>query len=282
MKKGPSYTLVIWIFGLMLLVLAYDAYNKITESLVPIWRTEWFLWRASALLLIFVGIIIYLYYRAVERMKKEFEEFKTKIIESQEKDWKIIAGELHDSIGQNLSAINIFLHQNLKKINEGITDNEGLGKASDLIVETLDEVRRISQRLYPKQIERLGLTVSIEAMVKRLTETTGMNISCSTENIDSFLSKENEVQYFRVIQELLNNVIKHADAGSVNLNIRRSKIFIITDVEDNGVGFDTSEKIGTGFGLMNIDERIRILKGTYDIKSAIGKGTKFRITIPFR
>lgn len=282
MKKGPSYTTAIWIFGLMLLVLAYDAYNKITESPVPIWQTEWFLWRASALLLIFIGIIIYMYYRAVEKKKKEFEEFKTKIIESQEKDWKIIAGELHDSIGQNLSAVNIFLHQSLKKINEGIMDYEGLGKASDLIAETLDEVRRISQRLYPKQIERLGLTVSIDAMVKRLIETTGMSIECSIENIDSFLSKENEVQYFRVIQELLNNIIKHAEASNVVLKIKRSKIFIITDVEDNGIGFDAEEKVGSGFGLMNIDERIRILKGSYDIKSGIGKGTKFRITIPLR
>jgi len=274
--------MVIWIFGLMLLVLAYDAYNKITESPVPIWQTEWFLWRASALLLIFIGIIIYSYYRAVERKKKEFEGFKTKIIESQEKDWKIIAGELHDSIGQNLSAINIFLQQNLKKINEGIADSEGLGKASELIVETLDEVRRISQRLYPKQIERLGLTVSIEAMVKRLTETTGMSFTCTIENVDSFLSKENEVQYFRVIQELLNNIIKHAEASNVLLNIKRSKIFIITEVEDNGIGFEVEEKTGSGFGLMNIDERIRILKGNYEIKSAIGKGTKFRITIPLR
>jgi len=282
MKKGPSYTMVIWIFSLMLLVLAYDAYNKITESPVPIWQTEWFLWRASALLLIFLGIIVYLYYKAVEKKKKEFEEFKTKIIESQEKDWKIIAGELHDSIGQNLSAINIFLHQNLKKAADGIADGEGLNKASELISETLDEVRRISQRLYPKQIERLGLTVSIEAMTKRLSETTGIYFACSIENIDAFLTKENEVQYFRVIQEILNNIIKHSEAGSVVLNIKRSKIFIITDIEDNGIGFDVEDKTGSGFGLMNIDERIRILRGNYDIKSIIGKGTKFRVTIPFR
>jgi len=266
----------------MLLVLAYDAYNKITESPVPIWQTEWFLWRASALLLVFLGIIVYLYFKAVERNKKEFEEFKTKIIESQEKDWKIIAGELHDSIGQNLSAINIFLHQNLKKINEGITDIDSLNKSSELIVETLDEVRRISQRLYPKQIERLGLTVSIEAMVQRLVEATGISFTRNIENIDSFLTKENEVQYFRVIQELLNNIIKHAEASSVVLSIKKSKIFIISEVEDNGVGFDLNDKMSAGFGLMNIDERIRILKGTYDIKSGIGKGTKFRITIPLR
>lgn len=279
MKKGSSY---IWIIGLMLVVLAYDAYNKITESPVPIWQTEWFLWRASALLLIFLGILVYLYFMAVERKKKEFGEFKTKIIESQERDWKVIAGELHDSIGQNLSATNIFLQQNLKKINEGIADTEGLNKASELIVETLDEVRRISQRLYPKQIERLGLTVSIEAMVTRLEEATGISITRNIENIDAFLTKENEVQYFRVIQELLNNIIRHAEASSVTLNIKRSKIFIITDVEDNGVGFNVDESMGAGFGLMNIDERIRILKGTYDIKSSAGKGTKFRITIPLR
>jgi len=279
MKKHTSY---IWIIGLMLIVLVYDAYNKITESPIPIWQTEWFLWRASALLLIFIGILVYLYFKAVEKNKKDFEEFKKKIIESQEKDWKVIAGELHDSIGQNLSATNIFLQQSQKKIYDGITDAEGLNKASDLIMETLDEVRRISQRLYPKQIERLGLTVSIEAMVERLAEATGIMIARNIENIDAFLTKENEVQYFRIIQELLNNIIKHSEASNVVLNIKRSKIFIITEVEDNGVGFDVNDKAGAGFGLMNIDERIRILKGTYDIKSGIGKGTKFRITVPLR
>jgi signal transduction histidine kinase len=279
MKKRTSY---IWIIAFLLIILIFDAYTRITESPVPIWQTEWFLWRAGALLLILAGMIYYFYYKAVERKKKEFEEFKRKIIEAQEKDWKLIAGELHDSIGQNLSAINIFLQQNIKKIEEGYQDNDALVQASGLIVETLDEVRRISQKLYPKQIERLGLTISLQAMIERLAATTGIKFRCDIENFDLALSKENEVQFFRVIQEILNNIIKHSGAKNVSVSIRKSKIFIVSDIEDDGTGFDIENIAFEGFGLMNIEERLRILKGTYDIKSETGKGTKFRITIPAR
>jgi signal transduction histidine kinase len=276
MKKGTSY---IWIIGFLLIIVITDAYIKITESPVPIWQTEWFLWRLLAVILIIAGLIYYSYYKAVERKKKEFEEFKKKIIESQERDWKLIAGELHDSVGQNLSAINIYLQQNLKKLTDS---GEELERASELIVETLDEVRRISQKLYPKQIERLGLTVSLEAMIERLASTTGIKFTHNIEIIDSYLTKDNEVQFFRVVQEILNNVIRHADARKVEIAIRKSSIFLKADIEDDGKGFDIETSAGSGFGLLNIEERIRILKGDYEIKSTPGKGTKFYLTVPLR
>ncbi|HEY3250551.1 MAG TPA: sensor histidine kinase [Ignavibacteria bacterium] len=279
MKKGTSY---IWIIGLLLIILITDAYIHITESPVPIWQTQWFLWRILALVLIIAGLIYYFYHKAIDKKEKEFEEFKRKIIESQEKDWKLIAGELHDSVGQNLSAINIFLQQNIKKIEEGYHDSEALEQASNLVLETLDEVRRISQKLYPKQIERLGLTISLQAMIERLAAATGIKFKHNIENIDLFLSKENEIQFFRVIQEVLNNIIRHAEAKNVTLNIRKSKIFILTEIEDDGIGFDIENLPVEGFGLMNIEERMRILKGTYDIKSEFGKGTQFKVTVPVR
>jgi signal transduction histidine kinase len=279
MKKGTAY---LWIISIFLLILIMDAYVQITQSPVPIWQTEWFFWRASALFLLFIGMLFYFYYKAVDKKKREFEDFKKKIIESQEKDWKMIAGELHDSVGQNLSAINIFIQQNIRKIEEGSADSGGLVQASLLTGETLDEVRRISQRLYPKQIERLGLTISLQAMIERLASAVKIKFNHNIENIDSFLTKENEVQFFRVIQEILNNIIRHSEAGNVNLNIYRSSIFIKAEIDDDGIGFDMEDEKSTGFGLLNIEERIMILKWEYDIKSAPGKGTKFRITIPAR
>jgi signal transduction histidine kinase len=194
----------------------------------------------------------------------------------------MIAGELHDSVGQNLSAINIFLQQNIRKIDEGTPESGGLVQASVLVGETLDEVRRISQRLYPKQIERLGLTISLQAMIDRLAAAAKIKFNHNIENIDSFLTKENEVQFFRVVQEILNNIIRHAEARNVNLAIFRQSIFIKAEIDDDGIGFDVEETQGGGFGLLNIEERIRILKGNYEIKSSPGKGTNFKITIPVR
>src|SRR3990172_2871209 len=279
MKKGTYY---IWIIGFLALVLLTDAYVQISQSPVPIWQTEWFMWRAAALVLILAGLAYYMYHKAVEKKKKEFEEFNKKILESQEKDWKLIAGELHDSVGQNLSAINIFVQQNIRKIEEGNAETGGLVQASALVVETLDEVRRISQNLYPKQIERLGLTISLQAMIERLQSATGIKFNHNIEIIDSYLTKGNEVQYFRVVQEILNNIIRHADARTVNIAIRKSSIFIKSEIEDDGIGFDAEAATGSGFGLLNIEERLRLLKGNFDINSTPGKGTRFNFTIPLR
>jgi signal transduction histidine kinase len=201
------------------------------------------------------------------------------VIEAQENEWRMVAGELHDSIGQNLSAVNIFLQQNIKS---GIADTESLEQASELVVETIDEVRRISQKLYPKQIERLGLTISLMAMSDRLSSATGIKFITELDNIDNTLSKENEVQYFRIVQEILNNTIKHSKADTVKINIKKSVMFIVTEIEDNGIGFEVTESSRLGFGLINIEERISMIKGVYEFKSEHEKGTRFKITIPIK
>ncbi|MCI0449974.1 MAG: sensor histidine kinase [Chlorobi bacterium] len=269
----------IWIIFLLILILVVDAYYQIESSSVPIWQTKWFLWRVLALILIILCLALYYYYEAFKKRKFEFEAFKRKLIEAQEREWKVISGELHDNIGQNLSAVNIFLHRSL---NSESPDKENLEKASDLVVETLNEVRRISQKLYPKQIERLGLTISIQAMIERLASASGIRFITNVENIDNVLSKENEIQFFRIVQELLNNIIKHSIAKTVNVSVKRLVMFIKLYINDDGVGFDVSNSRKLGFGLLNIEERLQMIRGTSIVKSERNKGTAFEITIPVK
>lgn len=276
MIKKSGY---VWVISLLLLFIVMDGYYQSQSSPVPIWQTEWFLWRMCAVALILLGIMYYLHTRKTRSKELEFEEFKAKVLAEQEKEWKLIAGELHDSIGQNLSAINIFLQQNIRT-NSG--DTEKLQQASDLVVETIDEVRRISQKLYPKQIERLGLTVSIQAMAERLGMATGIKFTLNIDNIDNILSKENEVQMFRIVQEVLSNTVKHANAKNASVTIRRAVMFIVTEITDDGEGFSPEILHKLGFGLINIEERINMLKGTYEFASEKGEGTKFKITIPIK
>ena len=276
MAKRSGY---FWLVAMLFIVLVIDAYFQVESSIVPIWQTEWFLWRVLAVMIILIGIAFYYYLEGSKKRKRNLEEFKTKIIEEQEIQWKIIAGELHDSIGQNLSAINIFLQQNIRSSPEA---SSKLQPASDLVIDTIDEVRRISQRLYPKQIERLGLTVSIEAMTQRLSSAGGITFTTKIDNIDNVLSRENEVQYFRIIQEILNNTLKHSQAKNVNLRIRKSVMFIITEIEDDGIGFELTNPANLGFGLINIEERLRMIKGVIEFNSERGKGTKFKITVPIK
>jgi signal transduction histidine kinase len=268
-----------WLVAMLFIVLVIDAYYQVESSVVPIWQTRWFLWRVLAVMIILGGIAFYYYLEGSKKRKKDLEEFKTKIIEEQEIQWKVIAGELHDSIGQNLSAINIFLQQDIRSYPDSA---ERLQQASDLVIDTIDEVRRISQRLYPKQIERLGLTVSIEAMTGRLAAAGEITFATRIDNIDNILSRENEVQYFRIIQEILNNTLKHSRAKNVNLRIRKSVMFIVTEVEDDGIGFELTNPASLGFGLINIEERLRMIKGVIEFNSERGKGTNFKITVPIK
>jgi len=269
----------VWVILLLLLIIILDGYYQVESSTVPIWQTEWFLWRICVLALILLGLMYYYYLGAAKKRKQEMEKFKAKVIEAQEKEWKIIAGELHDSIGQNLSAINIFLQQSIKL---GVADMQNFEQASGLVVETIDEIRRISQKLYPKQIERLGLTVSIQAMAERLGSATGIKFTVTTDNIDNVLSRENEVQYFRIIQEILSNTIKHSKAKNTEIKIRKAVMFIVTEINDDGEGFVPGDSSKLGFGLINIEERIRMIKGVYEFKSEAGQGTNFKITIPIK
>ena len=277
MGKRSGY---VWILFMLLTILVIDGDYQVQSSPVPIWQTQWFFWRLCAIILIILGALFYYYTESSKKKKKELEEFKEKIIEQQESEWKVIAGELHDSIGQNLSAINIFLQQELRNSPE---PSPKVIEASSLVIETVDEVRRISQRLYPKQIERLGLTVSLEAMIQRISSASGINFNCKIDNIDNTLTQENEVQYFRVVQELVNNIMKHSAAKNVTFTVRKSVMFVVTEIKDDGVGKEKAAASGkgdTGRGLVGIQKRAEIIGATVTTED-IPKGTLFCVSYRF-
>lgn len=276
MKKRSGY---VWLLFALIALLVIDGYYQVEASTVPIWQTQWFFWRIGAVAVIAAVVFAYYYFESARKKKSELEQFKLKMIEEQESQWKVIAGELHDSIGQNLSAINIFLQQEIKSAE---TPPKRITEASALVMETVDEVRRISQRLYPKQIERLGLTVSLEAMIERISSASGIQFINNIENIDGALSRGNEVQYFRIIQEILNNTLKHSGAKTVTFTVRRSVMFLTTELSDDGKGFEISDPARLGFGLINIEERLNMLKAAYEFTSEKGAGTRFKITVPIR
>ncbi|SRR5258706_6745996 len=284
MKKTSGY---IWAVVFLLAILVMDVYYQVNEATVPLWQTEWFWWRICGFTAIALIILSYVFYKGTLKKKKEIEEFKIKLMESQEAEWKRLAGELHDSVGQNLSAVNIYLQQNIKALPpEGDVQNN-LKAASEMLIETLDEVRRISSKLYPQQIERLGLTIALQSMVAKLSIATAVNIILQADNIDNIFPKETEIYFYRIIQEALNNIIKHAKAKNVNIRIIKALLFVTADIKDDGIGFNSDELNAQspgklGFGLLNLDERIRLVKGTYKYSPEPGGGTLFHITIPVK
>jgi len=224
----------------------------------------------------------------VRRLKKEKAaqaEFSRKLNESQENERKRIAGELHDSLGQNLLTIKNRLARCSDVPGSGVIHNE-VAEVATAVQNAIEEVREISVALHPHMLERLGLTRTIVSTVKKCASSSGISIHTITDNIDGLMSPTEEINAFRIVQEALNNVVKHSKASECTVTVRRNEGECAFTIKDDGCGFVPSKITGAhdvhgGFGLMHMAERVRLLHGSMDIVSSPGQGTTLRISLPF-
>lgn len=249
--------------------------------LPPFWQTWWFVILAT----IGVTLMIYtLYRRRINRLTRAHaaqEAFALKLIESQERERKRIAAELHDSLGQSLVliknwallAIDADAHQRSPKPN--------LDEISATASEAIKEVREISYNLGPYQLDRLGLKKTIAELVQKVDDASPARFNADLGEIDGCLTRDAEVSFFRIVQEAVSNIVKHADATEASLAIDKDGEQLVLTVWDDGKGFDTS---GTksGFGLLGMSERVGLLKGELSVRSELGKGASIRVTLPCR
>src|SRR5262249_2726076 len=143
------------------------------------------------------------------------------------------------------------------------------------------EVREISRNLRPHHLDRLGLTKSLAALVRSVGDASPVAFTADIDPIDGAFPGEAEIHVYRAVQESLSNILKHARATEASVTVRRSPDRVTIVVRDNGVGFahgDTGAS-GGGFGLTGIAERVRLLGGRAEIRSAPGAGTTVTLTI---
>ncbi|HEV8158906.1 MAG TPA: sensor histidine kinase, partial [Pyrinomonadaceae bacterium] len=249
--------------------------------LPPFYRTWWFITLAA----IGIGIFAYLLFRRrIEQINlKHAAElaFSRRLIDSQEQERKRLAAELHDGLGQNLAVIK---NRAMLGIIKG-DDKERVMKEFDSISESamqaIEEVREITNNLRPHLLDRLGLTKAINAMLKKVSGV--IEIESEVDSIDNVFSEAQEISVYRIVQESLNNVIKHSNASGASVVIRadESNVFIL--IEDDGAGFDFENiKSKSGFGLVGLKERTQLLNGEFSIDSKIGQGTKIKVKIPIQ
>ena len=251
------------------------------RATAPFWRTPWF----YSLIFLGLGGIGFLLYRwrisKLEREKLAQQRYAHRLIESQEQERKRIAAELHDGLGQSLLVIKnrTIIGKKLAHDSEKVaTQLDEISKATG---QALEEVRSIAYNLRPYHLERLGLRESIEAMLEKIREATELNINARVALYDEVFSKDDEVTFYRVIQECLNNIIKHANATNVEISIVQNETHVTAYIQDNGRGFVTvAEHQSSGFGLIGMSERIRMLGGQLSIDSESGNGTKVTVIIP--
>jgi signal transduction histidine kinase len=222
--------------------------------------------------------------QALEREQQAQEEFTRQLIASQEAERRRIAGELHDSLGQNLLLLKnrAQLALNCPGVSPDLRDQiEGMREAA---AHAITEVRQISQDLHPYQIEHLGLTRALTAMIENVGRSTSIVFEQKLDAVDDVFQDDQAANLYRVVQETLNNILKHSGATRVRILLERDVRDVRLWIEDDGRGFSAGDgggsAEGNGFGLKNIAERVRILGGTLTMNSQPGSGACLEVVIP--
>ena len=203
------------------------------------------------------------------------------IIEAEERERKRIAAELHDGVGQLFTAVKMNMEILVERFLVKKPDAALLAeKTLAMVDESCAEVRSIAHQMMPNALIKSGLVSALRDFINKIP-TEKLKISLETQGIDKPLDSITETVLYRVVQESVNNVIKHAAATSLDILLLRDQQEITVSIEDNGKGFNSSDPGRfTGIGLKNIISRVEYLKGTVDISSAPGKGTLVAIFIP--
>lgn len=202
------------------------------------------------------------------------------MILGQEKERRRVADELHDDLGSLMAAVKLQFNSLEAKEKKG--NLETFSKTEELIDEAYGKIRAIAHAKNSGLMAKQGLLQAVNQMAEKISIVKGLEISVSDHGLDTRLENSMELTLFRIIQELLTNVIKHAEATEVNIHITNHGDTLNVLVEDNGKGFKTHQITNTanGMGLKSIDKRISHLQGSLDIESELTKGTVVIIDIP--
>lgn len=246
----------------------------------PFWLRAWFWSICAGAVAVIAILIVRSRISHLRRKHAERDAFSRQLLQSQESERRRIAAELHDSLAQNLLIVKNWALVGLTSLEEDNPAREHLNEISETTSLALDDVRQIAHNLRPYQLERLGLTNTIEHMVNQIRNASDIQFTAEIDNIDGMLSNESEINLYRVVQECVNNVVKHSAAANAWLSMKRTAGGVDITCKDDGRGFDV-EAISrhSGMGLASIAERVRMLGGRYDLDTAPGKGATIHVNI---
>jgi len=222
--------------------------------------------------------------RALNEKKELQSILLNKTISIQEEERKKISRELHDETSQALTSIIVGLRVLAEKIQSPL-ERESILKMRELAVETLEAVHNLAVELRPVLLDDLGLVAAVQRYTENYMRQYGIEIDINFANLkrERFLP-EVEITLYRLVQEALTNIAKHANASNVGITLCKQRAKLFLTINDNGVGFNTNNLShadgNIGLGVYGMRERIALLNGKFDIKSDIGKGTTIEVEIP--
>jgi signal transduction histidine kinase len=202
------------------------------------------------------------------------------VVEGQELERKRLARELHDETGQALTSILL----GLRSIEDATRDDpqvrESVLSLRELVVATLHDVRRLAVELRPKALDDFGLVPALERLAETFAEQTEVEVHVQAALGERRLDPEIETALYRIVQEALTNVVKHAQAHTISVVLTKRGGSVTALIEDDGQGFDPSQGSGDGLGLLGMRERIALLRGRVAVESSKGSGTTVVVEVP--
>ncbi|MEP7364337.1 MAG: HAMP domain-containing protein [Acidobacteriota bacterium] len=218
----------------------------------------------------------------LDEANQKLRELANRLLESQEEERKRLARELHDDITQRMASIAIEAGR-LKQVPGGDAAQwrAGLDRLQQQMARLSDDIHGLSRRLHPSTLDDLGLAAAIEGECRSFFERGGPPVDIRVEGELNTVPEAVQLALYRIVQESLRNIARHADASEVTLSLRRTGGRVDLEIADDGCGFDRSSTgWQSGLGLASMDERMRLVGGSARVESQIGKGTRVRVEAP--
>ena len=228
---------------------------------------------------------------ALRNSGDQLRDLSLRLINAQETERRHISMELHDQLGQDLSLLKL----QTRAVQKGLREDQGaLGACCEEVLKSIDlvieNVRRLSRDISPSVLENLGLTAAFRWLINNFVKTYHVKTTIDIMNVDHLFSKDAQINFYRILQESLTNIGKHAGATNVVVIIQHNDDRLFFSVEDDGKGFDAdvwnrslTGKVHTGgLGLTIIQERVQMLGGSFTLWSRPGSGTRINITFPLQ
>lgn len=196
------------------------------------------------------------------------------LLGSQERERARLSRDLHDHIGQALTGVMLLLE-------DRSATGEGRAKAKELVVQTIDDVRRLARALRPSVLDEVGLEAALRQQARETSERSGVKIEILVHTRE-VLPEDYEIAIYRIVQEALTNIARHAEATHASVVLTSTRQAVQLTIEDDGRGFDPDAPYGDHLGLASMRERVELLGGAMRIESAVSEGTTIHVRLPHR
>ena len=219
-------------------------------------------------------------HRATLAAKQDLQRLSARLVEAQEQERQTLSRELHDQVGQALTAIKIDVARAEQALEPSQADiAERLRRARLGAEETLEIIRRLSMLLRPSMLDDLGLSAALGWYAKQFSASTAIRVSLNDDGSAEHLPDAHKTSLYRIVQEALTNCARHSEAHSIVIRLGSEEDRYIVRIEDDGKGFVPSDQV-RGLGLIGIEERVAEMEGILELNSAPGAGTKIFVSIP--